>query len=134
MSFFFSYSIFAGLKKFLSQYPSIFIIDGEQVIVNSFEKSLKDDLSGNGGRDYIQESKDYFKHKLLQYGIGTEVPIKSLLGHRSQASPQIRHISGATRFFFSPFLTIRIKSFVIFFFRSTHQRIHRISTETSGHI
>lgn len=54
-------------------------------------------MSGGGGigsRDYIQESKDYFKHKLLQYGIGTEVPIKCLLGHRSQASPQVRHISG----------------------------------------
>lgn len=57
--------------------------------------------AGNGsnatsgpGRDYIQQAVDYFKHKLLQYGIGTEVPIKCLLGHRSQASPQIRHISG----------------------------------------
>lgn len=50
--------------------------------------------SGSPGRDYIQQSVDYFKHKLLQYGIGTEVPIKCLLGHRSQASPQIRHISG----------------------------------------
>ena len=29
-----------------------------------------------------------------QYGAGTEVPIKSLLGHRSQAPPEVRHISG----------------------------------------
>lgn len=49
---------------------------------------------GQGKKDYIQEAKDYFRHKLLQYGAGTEVPIKSLLGHRSQASPQVRHISG----------------------------------------
>lgn len=83
------------MKKFLSQYPAIFVIDGDHVLVNQFETTVKDDPYGGGGtRDYIQESKDYFKHKLLQYGIGTEVPIKSLLGHRSQASPQIRHISG----------------------------------------
>lgn len=90
------FSLFSqsGLKKFLAQYPAIFVIDGEHVLVNSFEPTVKDDPYGAGGRDYIQESRDYFKHKLLQYGIGTEVPIKSLLGHRSQASPQIRHISG----------------------------------------
>lgn len=82
------------MKKFLAQYPAIFVIDGDHVLVNSYEKSTSNDLLGGGTRDYIQESKDYFKHKLLQYGIGTEVPIKSLLGHRSQASPQIRHISG----------------------------------------
>lgn len=98
--FYFSFSLplslfsSVGLKKFLAQYPAIFIIDGDHVLVNSFEKSAASDALGGGTRDYIQESKDYFKHKLLQYGIGTEVPIKSLLGHRSQASPQIRHISG----------------------------------------
>lgn len=89
-----SFLLDAGLKKFLAQYPAIFIIDGDHVLVNSYEKSAANDMLGGGTRDYIQESKDYFKHKLLQYGIGTEVPIKSLLGHRSQASPQIRHISG----------------------------------------
>lgn len=78
----------------MAQYPAIFVIDGDHVLVNSFEKTSANDPFGAGTRDYIQESKDYFKHKLLQYGIGTEVPIKSLLGHRSQASPQIRHISG----------------------------------------
>lgn len=88
------FSFWIGLKKFLAQYPAIFVIDGDHVLVNSYEKSTSNDLLGGGTRDYIQESKDYFKHKLLQYGIGTEVPIKSLLGHRSQASPQIRHISG----------------------------------------
>ena len=30
----------------------------------------------------------------FKYGIGTEVPIKSLLGHRSQAPPEVRHVSG----------------------------------------
>lgn len=63
------------------------------------QTNVADDTTGsgngtNGKRDYIQETKEYFKHKLLQYGISTEVPIKCLLGHRSQASPQVRHISG----------------------------------------
>jgi exonuclease 3'-5' domain-containing protein 1 len=87
----------AGLKKFLAQYPSLFLIDGDYVHVNSYSSSPHDEEAGSGvggKRDYIEEAKQYFKHKLLQYGIGTEVPIKSLLGHRSQASPQVRHISG----------------------------------------
>lgn len=86
-----------GLKKLLAQYPALFVIDGDYVNVNSLQTTVQDDTNGGygpGKRDYIQESKDYFKHKLLQYGIGTEVPIKCLLGHRSQASPQVRHISG----------------------------------------
>lgn len=84
----------SGLKKFLSQYPALFEINGDFVHINSYTSSSVDDSSITGKRDYIQEAKDYFKHKLLQYGKGTEVPIRSLLGHRSQASPQVRHISG----------------------------------------
>ena len=89
--------IISGLKKLLAQYPALFVIDGDYVHVNSLQATVQEESNGScgpGKRDYIQESKDYFKHKLLQYGIGTEVPIKCLLGHRSQASPQVRHISG----------------------------------------
>lgn len=68
------------------------MVDGEYVHVNCYQH--RDEASSNGRKDYIQEARDYFSHKLLQYGAGTEVPIKSLLGHRSQASPQVRHISG----------------------------------------
>lgn len=83
------------MKKFLSQHPSLFRIDGDYVHINSYQPTSNDSSNfGVGKRDYIEEAKDYFKNKLLQYGIGTEVPIKSLLGHRSQASPQVRHISG----------------------------------------
>lgn len=110
--FFFLSISSTGLKKFLAQYPAIFVIDGDHVLVNSFEKSASNDVIGGGTRDYIQESKDYFKHKLLQYGIGTEVPIKSLLGHRSQASPQIRHISGNKKKMLTIFVSFR------FFFRN----------------
>lgn len=63
--------------------------------VNNYHTLTVDETgSGAAKKDYIQEAKDYFSKKLLQYGSGTEVPIKSLLGHRSQASPQVRHISG----------------------------------------
>jgi exonuclease 3'-5' domain-containing protein 1 len=34
-----------------------------------------------GKRDYAQEAVEYFSNKLMQYGPGTEVPIKSLLGN-----------------------------------------------------
>ena len=84
-----------GLKKFLLQYPALFIVDGNHVNVNCFQTHTNEDNgAGAATKDYIQEAKDYFSQKLLQYGAGTEVPIKSLLGHRSQASPQVRHISG----------------------------------------
>lgn len=63
--------------------------------MNCYQQQAADDANAaSGKKDYIQEAKDYFAQKLLQYGAGTEVPIKSLLGHRSQASPQVRHISG----------------------------------------
>lgn len=93
------FSSLAGLKKFLAGYPALFFISGDYVHVNTYQIADDSDpngmYSGAGGkRDYIQEAKDYFKHKLLMYGMGTEVPIRSLMGHRSQASPQVRHISG----------------------------------------
>ena len=87
-----------GLKKFLAGYPALFFISGDYVHVNTYQLiGDETDATYTGAgvkRDYIQEAKDYFKHKLLMYGIGTEVPIRSLMGHRSQASPQVRHISG----------------------------------------
>jgi exonuclease 3'-5' domain-containing protein 1 len=87
--------LLVGLRKFLQQYPALFVVDGNYVNVNCYQQLANDDNgSAAGKKDYIQEAKDYFSQKLLQYGAGTEVPIKSLLGHRSQASPQVRHISG----------------------------------------
>ncbi|XP_054740196.1 uncharacterized protein LOC129245821 [Anastrepha obliqua] len=84
----------SGLKKLLAQHPSIFVVDGDYVKVNTYQHASEDDSGLGGRRDYIKEAKDYFKNKMLQYGIGVEVPVRSLLGHRSQASPQVRHISG----------------------------------------
>uniref|UniRef100_A0A0A9Z4E8 Exonuclease 3'-5' domain-containing protein 1 n=1 Tax=Lygus hesperus TaxID=30085 RepID=A0A0A9Z4E8_LYGHE len=86
----------SGLKKFLAQYPSLFTVDGDFVYINSFSAASSDNSSSSVGskRDYAKEAVEYFSNKLRQYGEGTEVPIKSLLGHRSQASPEVRHISG----------------------------------------
>ncbi|XP_063833372.1 egalitarian protein homolog [Ostrinia nubilalis] len=83
----------SGLKKFLAQYPALFNIDGDYVDINTFQKHPSG-AGASSNNDYIEEAKDYFASKMIQYGEGTEVPIKSLLGHRSQASPQVRHISG----------------------------------------
>lgn len=96
-----------GLKKFLGQYPSLFLVDGDFVHINSFQHAEKEDSTGQygGRRDYIKEAKEYFKHKMLQYGVGTEVPIKSLLGHRSQAAPQVRHISGESFCYWSSLIS-----------------------------
>ncbi|XP_077265645.1 egl_like_exo domain-containing protein [Temnothorax americanus] len=104
----------SGLKKFLAQYPALFLIDGEYVSVNTFQPVVEEE-SGNksGKRDYAREAVEYFTNKLLQYGVGTEVPIKSLLGHRSQASPEVRHISGQHYKEFRDFLLRYPDAFVI---------------------
>ena len=56
-------------------------------------------------------TKTYFLFR--QYGAGTEVPIKSLLGHRSQAPPEVRHISGQHVKEFRDFLARYPEDFVV---------------------
>ncbi|KYN08504.1 PREDICTED: uncharacterized protein LOC108773269 [Cyphomyrmex costatus] len=104
----------SGLKKFLAQYPALFLIDGEYVSINTFQPIVEEE-SGNKSskRDYAREAVEYFTNKLLQYGVGTEVPIKSLLGHRSQASPEVRHISGQHYKEFRDFLMKYPDAFVV---------------------
>lgn len=77
-----------GLKKFLQSYPSLFTIEGDRVLLTQ----LKQDAIAPG-RDYHQEAVDYFTQKLLQFGTSL-VPIKNLFGYRSQASQEVRHVSG----------------------------------------
>lgn len=115
----------SGLKKFLIQYPALFKIDGDYVCVNTMQPDIEEEdnsngIGGNGNgtpgikkRDYAQEAVEYFSNKLLQYGEGTEVPIKSLLGHRSQASPEVRHISGQHFREFKDFLSKYTDAFVV---------------------
>lgn len=78
----------SGLKKFLSQHPSLFTVDGDLVAASPIVAPVPTDYN------YNHKAVDYFKDKLLKYGVGTEVPIRCLLGHRSQAPPEIRLISG----------------------------------------
>ncbi|KMY96103.1 uncharacterized protein LOC6735926 [Drosophila simulans] len=103
----------SGLKKFLAQYPAIFLVDGDYVQVNAYQHHNADDGGCGGKRDYIQEAKDYFKNKMLQYGAAAEVPVRSLLGHRSQASPQVRHISGQHIKEFTDFLMKHTDTFKV---------------------
>ncbi|NP_001136335.1 egalitarian isoform X1 [Nasonia vitripennis] len=105
----------SGLKKFLAQYPALFSIDGDYVCVNTFSPVVEEDDGTKllKKRDYAQEAVEYFSHKLIQYGVGTEVPIKSLLGHRSQASPEVRHISGQHFREFKDFLSKYPDAFVV---------------------
>jgi len=78
----------SGLRKFLSNYPYIFTIIDDQVYITQHVRKEDEDK-----RDYSKEAVEYFRKKLEQYG-NAEVPIGSFLGHRSQANPEIRHISG----------------------------------------
>jgi len=104
----------SGLRKFLQQYPSLFTVDGEWVSITQTIKVPGNNGSGGpGDRDYVNEAVDYFKNKLRQYGAGTEVPIKSLLGHRSQAPPEVRHISGQHVKEFKDFLSRYPEEFVV---------------------
>lgn len=66
-----------------------------------------------GKKDYTAQAVEYFTEKLASYGEGTEVPIRSLLGHRSQASPEVRHVSGQHFHEFREFLLKHPDHFVI---------------------
>ena len=97
-----------GLRKFLSQYPSLFTIDGDNVYMTKVGGGK--DAAKN--RDYVQEAIEYFVKKLQMYG-DAEVPIRSLLGHRSQAPLEIRHVSGHNTRDFKDFLQKRGDVFVV---------------------
>ena len=99
----------AGLRRFFKQYPSLFTVEGDMVSITTHSSSQ----SSNESRDYIAEAVKYFEIRLEQYGPGTEVPIKSLLGHRSQAPPEVRHVSGQHVKEFRDFLGKHSETFVI---------------------
>ncbi|RWS15893.1 uncharacterized protein B4U79_13265 [Dinothrombium tinctorium] len=107
----------SGLRKFLSQYPFLFTIENDQVFgahstaVYITNISNKDNPQA-AKRDYNREAVEYFKQKLEQYG-NAEVPIRSLLGHRSQATPEIRHIAGQHPNEFKEFLVKNSHVFVV---------------------
>ena len=68
---------------------------------------------GTSVRDYTKEAIEYFTNKLLEYGEGAEVPIKILMGHRSQAPPEVRHLSGQHFKDFKDFLSKHFDHFAV---------------------
>uniref|UniRef100_A0A6G1SP15 3'-5' exonuclease domain-containing protein n=1 Tax=Aceria tosichella TaxID=561515 RepID=A0A6G1SP15_9ACAR len=87
-----------GLKKFLQSYPSLFQIEDDKVHLTQLKESTQ-----VAQRDYNKEAVEYFKQKLLQFG-SSLVPIKNLFGYRSQASQEVRHVSGKNSRDFKRFL------------------------------
>lgn len=89
-----------GLKKFLQSCPSLFTVDGDKVYLTELSAA-----AGAGGQshDYTREAVEYFRDKLLQFGASI-VPIKNLFGYRSQATQQVRHVSGQNADEFRSFL------------------------------
>lgn len=80
-----------GLKKFLESYPSLFTIEGDKVYWNQLKQDGPNGQSS--GRDYTKEALEYFSKKLEQFG-ASRVPIRYLFGYRSQATQEVRHVSG----------------------------------------
>ncbi|GMR47719.1 hypothetical protein PMAYCL1PPCAC_17914, partial [Pristionchus mayeri] len=104
-----------GLTEFLQSFPSLFTVEGDQVIYTGF-----DDMNGannpilSGGsrnRDYEREAVQFFVNKLTKFG--PELQIKSLLGHRSQAAPEVRLVSGRHLKDFCEFLASQHDHFVV---------------------
>lgn len=73
---------------------------------------LTHDRNGTSTRDYTKETVEFFSDKLVTYG-NAEVPLKSLFGHRSQASSEIRHVSGQNVKEFKDFLCSQSNTFVV---------------------
>jgi len=107
-----------GLTDFLSLYPSLFTLDGDQVSLKGFgeldgKNALAQASHGrpHHQRDYEKEAVDFFVTKLHKFG--PELQIKSLLGHRSQAAPEVRLISGRHLKEFVEFLQSQTEHFVV---------------------
>uniref|UniRef100_A0AC35U8U0 3'-5' exonuclease domain-containing protein n=1 Tax=Rhabditophanes sp. KR3021 TaxID=114890 RepID=A0AC35U8U0_9BILA len=105
-----------GLTDFLSLYPSLFTVEGDSVILNGvFEMDGRNQMLKLPGtpksRDYEKEAIDFFVNKLQKFG--PELQIKSLLGHRSQAAPEVRLVSGRHLKEFCEFLSSQVDYFVV---------------------
>lgn len=94
----------AGLRKFLLKYPSLFTVNGNLVGLNdgtaplggNFRESSPASASSNHSLPDVStetEAVQYFRAKLLRKG-EKWMPVKSLAGHLSQASPDIRECVG----------------------------------------
>lgn len=77
-----------------------------------FISPLASNNNGSASRDYTKETVQFFSDKLVTYGIA-EVPLKSLFGHRSQATSEVRHVSGQNVKEFKDFLCAQGNIFVV---------------------
>ncbi|EFP03951.1 hypothetical protein CRE_28761 [Caenorhabditis remanei] len=104
-----------GLTEFLQGHPSLFTVEGDQVILNGHnDLNAKNNpllQSGVRSRNYEKEAVDFFVTKLTKFG--PELQIKSLLGHRSQAAPEVRLVSGRHLKEFCEFLQSQVDYFVV---------------------
>ncbi|KAK7102848.1 uncharacterized protein [Littorina saxatilis] len=100
----------AGLRKFLLKYPSLFNVNGNLVSLNdgtaplggTFRESSPASSSTQSAPDVSTETEavQYFRAKLLKKG-EKWMPVKSLAGHLSQASPDIRECVGPQNDFYA---------------------------------
>jgi exonuclease 3'-5' domain-containing protein 1 len=105
-----------GLTDFLQSHPSLFMVEGDTVILKGYgEMDGKNQLmkmpSTGRNRDYEREAVEFFEQKLHKFG--PELLIKSLLGHRSQAAPEVRLVSGRHLKEFTEFLQSQVDNFVV---------------------
>ncbi|KAE9556118.1 hypothetical protein FO519_000606 [Halicephalobus sp. NKZ332] len=105
-----------GLTDFLQSHPALFTVEGDQVILKGYgEMDGKNHLmkmpATGRNRDYEREAVEFFEQKLQKFG--PELLIKSLLGHRSQAAPEVRVISGRHLKEFTEFLQSQVEHFVV---------------------
>lgn len=106
-----------GLTDFLNQHPSLFTVEGDQVCLNGFgditakNNPLLQATTNGRNRDYEKEAVHFFEAKLQKFG--PELQIKSLLGHRSQAAPEVRLVSGRHLKDFCEFLQAQTDYFVV---------------------
>uniref|UniRef100_A0A183CAP9 3'-5' exonuclease domain-containing protein n=1 Tax=Globodera pallida TaxID=36090 RepID=A0A183CAP9_GLOPA len=107
-----------GLCEFLGQYPSLFTIrDGDQVQLKGFGEGdegrthLSHIPPSGRQRDYVLEAVQFFVAKLEKFG--PEMQVKSLLGHRSQAAPEVRLVSGRHLKEFADFLAAQTDHFTV---------------------
>lgn len=107
-----------GLCDFLRQYPSLFTIDADTVTLNGYGEIAIGGMRAapliqtlTRDRDIEKEAVEFFEAKLKKFG--PELQIKSLLGHRSQAAPEIRMYSGRHVKDFTEFLQMHPEMFIV---------------------
>ncbi|GAV02468.1 hypothetical protein RvY_13030-2 [Ramazzottius varieornatus] len=102
-----------GLKRFLLKHPSLFTIKGDTVVMTCYdfedyyrggfsspsEVSRKDSIDSRISASPEEEAVEFFRSKILAVPArGDEprppIPLRSLVGHRSQAPEKIRSVMG----------------------------------------